>query len=136
MSARANFPKRSINSVVLARAIHQVLEKYALDQELERTEQVVFTLAAAVEAKDPTTGEHLRHMMEYSVQLSQALDLGAHELTVLRYGAILHDIGKVGRQRGDPLQAGTAGRRRVGRVAPAPRLSASASAGRCGSQAR
>ncbi len=90
------FPKRSINSVVLARAIHQALEKYALDQELERTEQVVFTLAAAVEAKDPTTGEHLRHMMEYSVQLGQALDLGAHELTILRYGAILHDIGKVG----------------------------------------
>jgi putative two-component system response regulator len=90
------FPKRSINSIVLARAVHQALEKYALDQELEQTEQVVFTLAAAVEAKDPTTGEHIKRMMDYAVQLGQALGLGQHELSLLRYGAILHDIGKVG----------------------------------------
>lgn len=90
------FPKRCINSVVLARAIHQALEKYALDQELEQTEQVVFTLAAAVEAKDTTTGEHIRRLMDYSVLLGHALDLGHHELVLLRYGAILHDIGKVG----------------------------------------
>jgi putative two-component system response regulator len=90
------FPKRSINSTVLARAIHQALEKYALDQELEQTEQVVFTLAATVEAKDPTTGEHIKRMKDYSVRLGQALGLGARDLTLLRYGAILHDIGKVG----------------------------------------
>jgi putative two-component system response regulator len=90
------FPKHSINSLVLARAVHQALEKYQLDQELERTERVVFTLAAAVEAKDATTGEHLQRMMKYAVRLGQALELGQNELTLLRYGAILHDIGKVG----------------------------------------
>jgi putative two-component system response regulator len=90
------FPKRAINSVVLARAIHQALEKYELDQQLENTEGVIFTLAAAVEAKDVTTGEHLQRMAYYAGLLGQALGLGDHELRLLHYGAILHDIGKVG----------------------------------------
>jgi putative two-component system response regulator len=90
------FPKRAINSVVLARAIHQALEKYDLDEQLENTESVIFTLAAAVEAKDVTTGEHLQRMAYYAGLLGQALGLSDHELRLLRYGAILHDIGKVG----------------------------------------
>ncbi len=89
------FPKGAITSVLLARAIHQALEKYELDQQLENTEHVVFTLATAVEAKDPTTGEHLRKMKYYAARLGDALGLGAHELTILKYGAILHDIGKI-----------------------------------------
>jgi putative two-component system response regulator len=90
------FPKKSINSVVLARAIHQALEKFHLDQQLESTERVIFTLAAAVEAKDPTTGEHLQHMSRYAVALGESMGFGQHDLLLLRYGAILHDIGKVG----------------------------------------
>lgn len=90
------YPKDSINSEILARAIHQVLEKYRLDQQLESTEQVIFTLAAAVEAKDPTTEEHLQNMARYAVRLGQALGLDEHQLMLLRYGGILHDIGKVG----------------------------------------
>jgi len=90
------YPKDAISSEVLARAIHQALEKYRLDQQLENTEQVIFTLAAAVEAKDPTTGDHLKRMSDYAVRLGQALDLNEHQLMILRYGGILHDIGKVG----------------------------------------
>lgn len=90
------YPKNAINSDILARAIHQALEKYRLDQQLENTEQVIFTLAAAVEAKDPTTGDHLQRMSDYAVRLGQAMDLNEHQITILRYGGILHDIGKVG----------------------------------------
>jgi len=90
------FPKKAINSLVLARAIHQALEKFELDQHLENTEQVVFTLAAAVEAKDPTTCEHLQRMSHYAVRLGHALEFHQHQLMLLRYGAVLHDIGKVG----------------------------------------
>jgi putative two-component system response regulator len=90
------FPKRSINSVVLARAIHQALEKYELDQQLENTERVIFTLAAAVEAKDTTTAEHLQRLAYYANILGQSMGLSDHELRLLRYGAMLHDIGKVG----------------------------------------
>ena len=90
------FPKKAINSAILARAIHQALEKFELDQQLEKTEQVVFTLANAVEAKDTTTGEHLQRMTVHTARLGDALKLHPHDLLLLRYGAILHDIGKVG----------------------------------------
>ncbi len=90
------FPKSFITSEVLGRAIHQVLEKSRLADQLEGAEQVLFTLAAAVEAKDPTTAGHLHRMAHYALRLGQALRLDEHELMILRYGAILHDIGKVG----------------------------------------
>ncbi len=90
------YPKESISSEILARAIHQVLEKFRLDQQLENTEQVIFTLAAAVEAKDPTTEHHLQNISRYAVRLGQGLGLDQHQLMLLRYGGILHDIGKVG----------------------------------------
>jgi putative two-component system response regulator len=90
------YPKDAISSDILARAIHQVLEKYQLDQQLENTEQVIFTLAAAVEAKDPTTKAHLQNMARYAARLGQALGMDEHQLMLLRYGGILHDIGKIG----------------------------------------
>jgi putative two-component system response regulator len=88
-------PKRAITSDILAYAIHRTLEKFRLNEQLGNTEAVIFALANAVEAKDPTTEGHLQRMASYSVQLGRALGLGGHELTLLRYGGILHDIGKI-----------------------------------------
>ena len=90
------FPKSSIVSEILAQAIHQALEKYRLNNQLEGAEQVIFTLAAAVEAKDPLTVNHLVRMASYAVQLGKALDLDEGQLVLLRHGAILHYIGKIG----------------------------------------
>lgn len=89
------FPKRAIDSVVLARAIHQALEKYDLVQQLENTERVIFALAQAVESKNATTAEHLHRLAYYANLLGQSLGLSEHELRLLNYGAMLHDIGKV-----------------------------------------
>ncbi len=95
------FPKDAISSEVLGRAVHQALEKFRLeaqliDDELEGTEQVIFTLAAAAEAKDRTTASHLRRMARYAVNLGRGLGLDERQLLVLKYGGILHDIGKIG----------------------------------------
>ena len=90
------FPKNSISSEILGQAIHQALEKFQLADQLEDAEQVIFALAAAAEAKDPTTEDHLHRMQRYAVQIGQALGLDKHQLMLLRYGGILHDIGKIG----------------------------------------
>jgi putative two-component system response regulator len=90
------FPKSAITSEVLGRAIHQALEKYRLADQLNGAEQVIFTLAAAVEAKDPATEGHLQRMAYYALRLGQAMRLDERQLMLLRYGAILHDIGKIG----------------------------------------
>jgi putative two-component system response regulator len=80
---------------VLARAIHQALERFVLDEQLQNAEQVIFALAQAVDSKDATTAEHLPRLAYYSNLLGQALGLNQHELRLLQYGAMLHDIGKV-----------------------------------------
>lgn len=95
------FPKDSLSSDVLGRAAHQALEKYRLetqliDDQLEGTEQVIFTMAAAAEAKDPETEHHLRRMSVYAVRVGQELRLDERQLLLLKYGGILHDIGKIG----------------------------------------
>jgi putative two-component system response regulator len=89
------FPKSAITSEVLGRTIHQALEKHQLADQLDGAEQVIFRLAAAVEAKDSTTPSHLRRMSRHALRLGQALRLDEHQLMLLRYGAILHDIGKI-----------------------------------------
>lgn len=94
-------PKDSISSDLLARTIHQSLEKYQLDrqllnEQLEGSERVILSLAAGAEAKDPTTEGHLRRLALGAVDLGRALGLDERELLLLRYGGLLHDIGKLG----------------------------------------
>jgi putative two-component system response regulator len=63
---------------------------------LETAESVIFALAAAVEAKDSYTEGHLQRLGHYATAIGERLGLGGAALTALRYGALLHDVGKVG----------------------------------------
>jgi putative nucleotidyltransferase with HDIG domain len=53
-------------------------------------------LAAALDARDPYTAGHSERVSVLSVAIGRALQLPADELEVLRLGALLHDIGKIG----------------------------------------
>jgi putative two-component system response regulator len=74
------------------------------DDDLARAEQrvedahnaAVAALAAALELKDHETDDHRRRVSANSVRLGRALGLGAEELRALRWGAYLHDVGKIG----------------------------------------
>ncbi|RRR75313.1 MAG: response regulator [Candidatus Viridilinea halotolerans] len=81
-------------SLLRARIISQLRLKRLTDQ-LERTEHVIFMLALAVEAKDSYTEGHLRRLASYSEQLAIAADVPLHQLKAIRFGGLLHDIGKI-----------------------------------------
>lgn len=53
-------------------------------------------LAAALDARDPYTAGHSERVSVLSVAVGRALNLSADDLEVLRLGALLHDIGKIG----------------------------------------
>ncbi len=53
-------------------------------------------LAAALDARDPYTAGHSERVSALSVMMGRAMNLGTTELEVLRLGALLHDIGKIG----------------------------------------
>jgi putative nucleotidyltransferase with HDIG domain len=53
-------------------------------------------LAAALDARDPYTAGHSERVSVLAVSIGRALNLTADELEVIRLGALLHDIGKIG----------------------------------------
>ncbi|HYN20825.1 MAG TPA: HD domain-containing phosphohydrolase, partial [Thermoanaerobaculia bacterium] len=64
-----------------------------LERDFERT---VASLAAAIEAKDPTTEGHVQRVAHLAVLVGSKLGYEERRLRLLRYGAMLHDIGKIG----------------------------------------
>jgi len=53
-------------------------------------------LSSALELRDHETEGHTRRVAEMTVQLAERMGFPAGELEILRQGALLHDIGKVG----------------------------------------
>ncbi len=59
-------------------------------------ESVIFSLAAAVEAKHVYTRGHSERVAHYAVRLARHLDFDERDVLNLRYAGLLHDIGKIG----------------------------------------
>jgi diguanylate cyclase (GGDEF)-like protein/putative nucleotidyltransferase with HDIG domain len=57
--------------------------------------RTIEALATAIEAKDECTGDHLRRVQVYSLELAKHLGLSADEVHALQAASILHDIGKL-----------------------------------------
>ena len=53
------------------------------------------TLAYAAEARDPFTGNHLKNIEAYTRALGGKLALPPEDVEALRFGAVLHDVGKL-----------------------------------------
>ncbi len=56
----------------------------------------VKALAAAIEARDPYTGGHVERVAEYAVAIARELGWTEDRIAVVRLGAALHDVGKIG----------------------------------------
>lgn len=68
-----------------------------LYDELEKSYfSTVSSLSTALEAKDLYTKGHSERVMKYAVGIAHELGLSEDATRKIRYGAILHDIGKIG----------------------------------------
>src|SRR5829696_8180330 len=87
---------REINHLYQAERARAAELERALDRLRGSYLDMIKTLAFVVEAKDPSTRAHLQRTHDYAVALAEAVDpeLAADEQ--LRYGFLLHDVGKVG----------------------------------------
>lgn len=54
------------------------------------------TLAETIDAKDPYTRGHSQRVSDISVKIAETLALSSEEVTEIRIGSLLHDIGKIG----------------------------------------
>ena len=80
----------------LASRCKALLNLRRYENELEMAGQVVESLALAVEARDPTTGNHCDRLFFRLTKMANVLELGHALKDTLLKGAVLHDIGKVG----------------------------------------
>ncbi|MCF6256272.1 MAG: response regulator [Gammaproteobacteria bacterium] len=80
---------------LMARTDNLATHKRLTDQ-LENAETLLFALARMVEARDEHTGNHCSRLAHISVVMGEAMGLSSEELTALRRGGVLHDIGKLG----------------------------------------
>ena len=58
-------------------------------------EQMVLTLVSAIDAKDKYTNGHSSRVSAYSVALAKKMGWTEEEVGILRYEALLHDVGKI-----------------------------------------
>jgi putative two-component system response regulator len=95
----------SIERALQMRGLELEIKRYQqhLEQEVqEQTKEIrrIFTgaiesLVFALEAKDPYTGGHSRRVTDVALAIGRRLDLPADMLEDLRWGALLHDVGKI-----------------------------------------
>jgi cyclic di-GMP phosphodiesterase len=80
---------------LLARS-RSLLRAKALVDELEAAENVLVSLARALDAKDEYTREHSKRVADYAEDLGGELGLSSVDRRNLRRAGLLHDIGKIG----------------------------------------
>jgi len=67
-----------------------------LVDDLDSAEAVMFALAKALDSKSPYTQGHTERVTAYALAHAARIGLSARDREVLRRGASLHDIGKIG----------------------------------------
>ncbi len=89
------FISRPFNVLELKARIKNLLRMKEYFDELENAEQVIFSLAKTVEAKDKYTEGHCNRLADLAQAMGEYLHLPPNDLKVLKRGGILHDIGKI-----------------------------------------
>jgi putative nucleotidyltransferase with HDIG domain len=95
----------SIDRVLQMRGLELEIKKHQhqLEQEVkDKTEEsrqiflgAIESLVYALEAKDPYTGGHSRRVTDIALNIGKELGLSKDALEDLRWGALLHDVGKI-----------------------------------------
>jgi putative two-component system response regulator len=76
--------------------VQSMLRLRRIYSQLEDSQNVIFTLARAVEARDAYTEAHTERVAAGALALGRALNLDEGTLNHLHRGALVHDIGKIG----------------------------------------
>jgi len=95
MCGADEFLNKPVNKHELLARVHSLLRLKRFTDELDNAETVLFSLALAIEAKDPYTEGHCDRLSKYSVALAEKMGLPDPLRVALRRGGLIHDIGKL-----------------------------------------
>jgi putative two-component system response regulator len=90
-----DFISKPFETLELVLKIRSLLKLKNLHEELDHSENIILTLAVAMEARDPYTKGHSTRVSKLSMEFSSFLGLSGLEREEMKKAGILHDIGKI-----------------------------------------
>jgi putative two-component system response regulator len=94
-SGASEFLVKPISPMALRTRLRAMLRTKHVIDSLDEAESILFAMARIVDTRDSDTGDHCERLAELSVLVGSAMGLPPGDLTALRQGGYLHDIGKV-----------------------------------------
>jgi putative two-component system response regulator len=91
-----DFLSKPFDRVELAARVKSLVHQKRLNEDLDHAEQVLFSIARAIESRDPNTGDHCERLSRLGKAFGEYLNLSRNQIRDLIWGGYLHDIGKVG----------------------------------------
>ncbi|MCP3890187.1 MAG: diguanylate cyclase [Desulfobulbaceae bacterium] len=90
-----DFISMPLNKSELIARTQSLIQLKRSNDSLADVENILFSLANTVEARDGYTLGHVERVSDLAVKLGGRIDLSPKSLEALRFGGILHDIGKI-----------------------------------------
>ncbi|HIK04774.1 MAG TPA: two-component system response regulator [Trichormus sp. M33_DOE_039] len=91
-----DFLSKPFDRVELVARVKSLVRQKRLNEDLDHAEQALFSIARAVESRDPNTGDHCERLVKLGQVFGEYLNLPRCQIRDLGWGGYLHDIGKVG----------------------------------------
>jgi len=90
-----DFLTKPPNKIELLARTKSLIKLKRLTNSLASFEDILFSIANTIEAKDAYTLGHVERVSNLAVTLGRKIGLSAREIEALRFGGILHDLGKI-----------------------------------------
>lgn len=91
-----DFLSKPFDQLELSARVKSLIRQKRLNEDLDHAGKVLFSIARAVESRDPNTGDHCERLVVSGKTFGEFLKLSRIEMRDLMWGGYLHDIGKVG----------------------------------------
>ena len=91
-----DFLNKPFHRIELLTRLRSLLRIRSLRDELDSTEELIFSMIHLLEEKDPLTRNHSHRVAAVAAEAAELLGLNANKRRDLTLGALLHDIGKLG----------------------------------------